>query len=165
MSQQRLWGCKAKKVLQDFAEKQKVGIFAANCNHGGKVYCRCCLCAESNMEHTDYIDNASQQEVNNMVGEPAGVGYMSAQPTMSLDVLWQMVHSLSLESKCWIAKQLNAEIEGTAEVTKTSERVSPSKDTWFDIPENYQLALEAKKNIGKGGKRYTHEELKERLGL
>ena len=42
---------------------------------------------------------------------------------------------------------------------KNSERVSPSKDEWFDIPENYQLALEAKRNMGRGGKRYSHEEL------
>lgn len=48
---------------------------------------------------------------------------------------------------------------------KASERVSPSKDEWFDIPENYQLAMKAKMSMGQRGRSYSHEELKQRLGL
>ena len=48
---------------------------------------------------------------------------------------------------------------------KASERVSPSKDEWFDVPENYQLAMKAKMSMGQRGKSYSHEDLKQRLGL
>lgn len=87
------------------------------------------------MNSKNYIDDVAQQEDSGMVTEPVAVGY----------------HAIPRSSARY--------------TSSVSERVSPSGDVWFDIPENYELALQAKANMGKGGKRYSHEELKQRLGL
>lgn len=97
--------------------------------------------------------------------------YKPAKKRKNIDlpeIAWQKLGLLAVSEgislKAFVEKTLER-MANRVEIT-VHENPSPSNDPWYDVPENVEMVMQASEEVKKyGGKVYTLDQIKEKLGL
>lgn len=91
-------------------------------------------------------DDHTEEEQQSVAAEPVAMAYVAEAPhaQISLDSVWQMLHTLDTDSKRWLMEQLSDDVHRERDITTTKEYKAAMADVaagrvteWNSVDESF----------------------------